>query len=130
TIYDNVLPIVNQNEIGFFVVDEDRENNPSRTSATATRLSILGHTYADPNDPIYDPDNPIFDPNNPIYDPDSDVYDPTAERPEYMPYDPDNPYNDPRRETWVVSKPISTNEVNLGPDWSNGIRGIRDQKLV
>lgn len=130
TIYDNVLPIVNQNEIGFYVIDEDREHNPSRTSVTATRLSILGHEYADPEDPIYDPDNPIFDPNNPIYDPDSDVYDPTAERPEYMPYDPDNPYNDPRRETWVVSKPISTNEVNLGPDWSNGIRGIRDQKLV
>lgn len=129
-VYDDRLSILSQNEIGFFVVDEDRENNPSRTSATATRLSILGHTYADPNDPIYDPENPIFDPENPIYDPDSDVYDPTIERPEYEPYDPDNPYNDPRRETWVVTKPIFTDEVDLGPDWSEGIRGIRDQKLV
>ncbi|HLU93531.1 MAG TPA: DUF5017 domain-containing protein [Membranihabitans sp.] len=130
TIFDDRLTILNQSEMGFYVVDEDRTHNPSRSSVTPTRLSILGNTYADPADPIFDPENPIFDPENPIYDPDSDVYDPTAMRPEYVPYDPQDPYNDPRRETWVVSKPITIDQVNMGPDWAQGIRGIRDQKLV
>lgn len=129
TIYDNQLTVLSQNEAGFYVIDEDKENNPSRTSATSSRLSIQGNTYADPDDPIFDPENPIFDPKNPIYDPTSDVYDSNAERPEYEPYDPDSPFNDPHRETWVVTKPIFTKEVDLGPDWSKAIRGIRDQKL-
>lgn len=129
TIYDDQLTILSQNEAGFYVIDEDKKNNPSRTSVTSTRLSILGNSYADPDDPIYDPENPIFDPDNPIYDPDSDVYDSNAKRPEYMPYDPEDPFNDPLRETWIVTKPIYTKEVDLGPDWSKAIRGIRDQKL-
>lgn len=129
TIFNDQLTIVNQNETGFQIVDEDPENNPSRTTITSSRLSILGNTYADPNDPIFNPDNPIFDANNPIYDSESDVYDPNAVRPEYSPYNPASPYNDPRRETWIVTKPIFTDKVDLGPDWAKGIRGIRDSKL-
>ncbi|WP_236973662.1 DUF5017 domain-containing protein [Membranihabitans maritimus] len=124
------LNFVNQNTAGFYAVDEDPINTPSRSTVTSTRLSILGNSYEDPEDPKYDPENPIYDPENPIYDPDSDVYDPSAELPEYEPYDPNNPNNDPMRETWVITKPIFTNEVDLGPDRAVGIRGIQDQKLV
>ena len=85
--------------------------------------------YKDPNDPIYDPDNPIFDPENPIYDPESHLYEPSAVRPPFVPYDPGSPYNDPQTETWANSKAISIGEVDLGPDWSQAIKGIANAKL-
>lgn len=129
-IYDKPINIVVQNQIGFNIVEQDKQKTPSRTTFTSTRLNILGNTYNDPADPIFNPDNPIFNPDNPIYDPNSDVYDSQAVLPTYVPYDPNNPYNDPKREIWVVTNPIHIDKIDLGPDWSIGIRGIRSPKLV
>lgn len=124
------LVVKDQAFAAFTVVDEDKANNPSRTTMSGTRLSLRGNAYEDPADPKYNPENPIYDPKNPIYDPKSDQYDPLAVRPEYKPYDPASPYNDPLRETWAVSSAITTNEVQLAPDRPIAIRGIRNPKLV
>jgi hypothetical protein len=126
---ESPVTITDQAHAGFRIVDQEPENAPSRSTITTSRVSLLGNIYKDPNDPIYDPENPIYDPENPIYDPESDLYDPTAVRPTYVPYDPDSPYNDPQTENWAVSKPIYTNEVDLGPDWSIPIKGIANSKL-
>lgn len=129
--YNNaVLPFINQTFAAFTIVDEDKANNPSRSTVTTSRLSILGNEFEDPNSDKYDPENPIYDPANPIYDPNHEFYDPDAVRPEFVPYDPNNPYNDPLRETWAVSAPIRTDKVDLGPDRPVGIRGIRNPKLT
>lgn len=127
---NSVLPFINQTFAAFTVVNEDPVNNPSRSTVSTTRLSLLGNTFENPADPKYDPENPIYDPENPIYDPDSEFYDPDAVRPEYKPYDPGNPYNDPLRETWAVSAPIRTDKIELGPDRPTGLRGIRSAKLT
>jgi hypothetical protein len=113
----------------FTVVDEDPENNPSRSSITTTRLTLQGNTFEDPASPKYNPENPIYDPANPIYDPKSEFYDPNAVRPEFKPYDTTNPYNDPQRETWAVSSAIEAKAIEMGPDLPIGIRGIRNPKL-
>src|SRR5690606_21133017 len=123
------LLLTDQVNAGFKTVAEDPENTPVRTSISATRITMIGNIYKDPADPMYDPENPIFDPENPIYDPESDLYDPDAVRPEFVPYDPASPYNDPLREHWVVSKGISLTQVDLGPDWSNPIKGISNSKM-
>lgn len=126
---DGVLTITDQPNAGFQIVDQEPENAPSRSTITTSRVSLLGNVYKDPNDPIYDPDNPIFDPENPIYDPESHLYEPSAMRPPFVPYDPGSPYNDPQTETWAISKAITIEEVDLGPDWSQAIKGIANAKL-
>ncbi|HYH55443.1 MAG TPA: DUF5017 domain-containing protein [Anseongella sp.] len=126
---DANLPITDQVRAGFRIVDQDSVNTPARSLITSTQVRLLGNIYKDPDDPVYDPNNPIYDPNNPIYDPDSELYDPTAVRPEFVPYDPESPYNDPLRENWAVSSPINIGEVDLGPDWSIPVRGIRNEAV-
>lgn len=123
------VTITDQANAGFRVVDQEPVNAPSRSTITTSRISLLGNVYKDPADPVYDPANPIYDPANPIYDPQSPQYDPNAVRPEFVPYDPNSPYNDPQTETWAVSKPIFTDQVNLGPDWARSIKGIANPKL-
>ena len=123
------LVITDQANTGFRIVDQEPVNAPSLSTITTSRVSLLGNIYKDPNDPIYDPENPIYDPENPIYDPESHLYDPNTTIPEFVPYDPDSPYNDPQTETWAVSKPIFVDEVDLGPDWSEAIKGIANSKL-
>lgn len=126
---DAAVTITDQAHAGFRIVDQEPVNAPSRSTITTTRVSLLGNIYKDPNDPIYDPENPIYDPENPIYDPTSHLYDPTKVRPEYVPYDYDSPYNDPETENWAVSKPISIDQVDLGPDWSRAIKGIANSAI-
>ncbi len=129
---DNTITLflADQARAGFRIVDENKENAPARSSITATRITLYGNVYKDPKDPIYDSANPIFDPLNPIYDPTSSTYSPTAVRPDFVPYDPASPYNDPLSEHWAVSKAISADNVDLGPDWSASIKGIRNPNLV
>jgi hypothetical protein len=42
--------------------------------------------------------------------------------PKYIPYDPASPYNDPLSEHWAVSKPINSDNVDLGLDKSTAIK--------
>ncbi len=114
----------------FQIVDEDKVNTPSRSVVTSSRLTLLGNTFNNPDDPKYDPANPIYDPANPIYDPKNPLYDPTAVRPTYVPYDPNSPYNDPLRETWAVSTPITLDKIDAGPDVALPVRGIRNTKIT
>jgi hypothetical protein len=117
--------IVNQTELAFQIVEQDKEEAPSRSAVSGTRITLLGNIYKDPNDLIYNPDNPIFDPENPIYDPGSPEYDPNAIRPEYVPYDENDPTNDPATEHWAISKAITVDKLDLGPDWAQPVKGIR-----
>lgn len=123
------LVITDQANAGFRIVDQEPVNAPSLSTITTSRVSLLGNIYKDPNDPIYDPENPIYDPENPIYDPESHLYDPNTTIPSFVPYDPASPYNDPQTETWAITKPIYSNEVDLGPDWSEPLKGIANSKL-
>jgi hypothetical protein len=116
------ITIADQVHTGFRIVDEYPAEAPARSQVTATRVTLYGPVYKDPNDPIFDPNNPIFDPENPIYNPDSAAYIPTAVLPEFVPYDPNSPYNDPGSENWAVSAPISLGPVELGNDWSVAVR--------
>ena len=120
----NGLPVTISDQVhtGFRIVDENPVNAPARSQVTATRVTLYGPVYKDPNDPIFNPDNPIFDPNNPIYNPDSTAYVPTAVLPKYVPYDPNSPYNDPLSENWAVSGPVSLDTVHLGRDWAVSVR--------
>jgi hypothetical protein len=115
----SALTIADQTYAGFRLVDENAENAPAQSVITSTRISLLGNVYKNPDDPIYDPENPI-------YDPESDEYDPSAVLPVY---DPNNPYNDPLSENWAVSKPIYTDEVDLGPDLSIAIKEYYTQVM-
>jgi hypothetical protein len=131
TLVNNVGPILlDQPYAAFRIVQEDSVNTPARSSLTSTRVTLLGNVYKDPKDPIFNPANPIYDPLNPIYDPTSPLYDRTAVRPTYVPYDPASQYNDPAREVWAVSQPAYTDKVNLGPDWSIPVRGIRNAQAL
>lgn len=49
--------------------------------------------------------------------------------PSHPEYVADSPYNDPHSEHWAVSKPINTAEVDLGPDWATGIKGISNPEV-
>jgi len=126
---DQNVSIIDQTSAGFRIVDQDPVNTPARSLVTATRVTLQGNIYKDPTDPIYDPENPIYDPENPIYDRESELYNPDAVLPIFVPYDPASPYNDPQRENWAVSAPIHLDIVNLGPDLSIPIRGIRSTLL-
>jgi hypothetical protein len=116
------ITVADQVHAGFRIVDQYPDDAPARSQVTATRVTLYGPVYKDPNDPIFDPNNPIFDPENPIYNPDSAAYVPTAVLPEFVPYDPNSPYNDPYSENWAVSAPISLGAVDLGKDWSVPVR--------
>ena len=116
------ITIADQIHAGFRIVDQYPDDAPARSQVTATRVTLYGPAYKDPNDPIFDPNNPIFDPENPIYNPDSAAYVPSAVLPEYVPYDPNSPYNDPLSENWAVSGPITLGTVNLGADWAVAVR--------
>lgn len=111
------ISISNQVHAGFRIVDQHPDSAKARSTITATRVTLYGPVYKDPNNPIYDPNNPIYDPNNPIYDPTSPQYVPNAQVPEFKPYIPNSPYNDPESENWAVSGPITVDKVNLGKDW-------------
>lgn len=124
------LTITDQAGAGFRIVDENKATAPARSSVTATRVTLYGNAYVDPANPLFNSANPIFDPLNPIYDPTSPLYQPTAVRPIYVPYDLSSPYNDPSSEHWAVSKPISAEKVDLGPDWSTSIKGISNPVMV
>lgn len=126
---DQNLIVTDQILAGFRIVDQDAENTPSRSLVTSTRVTLQGNIYKNPADPKYDAANPIYDPTNPIYDPASPSYVPGAVRPPFVAYDPASPYNDPTRENWAVSAPIYANKVNLGPDLSVPIKGIRNGLL-
>lgn len=129
--FNEVNPeLSDQTYAAFRIVDQDTVNTPSRSSATSTRLTLYGNVYQDPKDPKYDPKNPIYDPANPIYDPKSVLYKPGAVRPEFVPYNPNSPYNDPLRETWAVSAPLFTDKVDLGPDRSIAVQGIRSPQAT
>lgn len=123
------VTVTDQVNAGFRIVEAEPENAPARSTITATRVSLLGNVYKDPDDPMFDPENPIFDPKNPIYDPYSHLYDQAAVRPTFVPYDPASPWNDPELEHWAVSTAIRLDEVNLGPDWSRALKGIENAGL-
>lgn len=118
----NATPVViaDQNAIGFRIVDENKAKAPARSSVSPTRLTLYGNEYLYAGLPRYDPANPLLDPNNPIFDPNSPFYNPLAVV--QPPFDPNSPYNDPLSENWAVSKAITLNAVNLGPDWSTAIK--------
>lgn len=120
----NELLLTDQENAGFRTIDQYPEDAPSLTTIVPTRVTLLGNKYKDPTDSIYHPDYSIYDPENPIYDPQSPLYQPTARVPVFVPYDPASPYNDPMTETWVISKPIFEDKVDLGPDKAISIKGI------
>lgn len=131
SLFSGANPIIkDQVYAAFQVVDQDKQNTPSRSVVTSSRLTLLGNTYNNPADPKWDPTNPIYDPLNPIYDPKDPLYDPTAVRPTFVPYDSTNVYNDPLRETWAVSTPIVLDKLDVGPDLSIPVRGIRNPKIL
>lgn len=124
------LNLADQAGAGFRIVDENKDNAPARSSITATRITMYGNIYKDPKDPIYNSANPIYDSKNPIYDPLSTAYSPTAKLPVFVSYDAASSFNDPSSEHWAVSKAITTENVNLGPDWSTSIKGISNPAMV
>lgn len=124
------LELTDQTYAAFRIVDQDTANAPSRSLVTTSRVTLYGNVYKDPKDPKYDPENPIYDPKNPIYDPESDVYNAAAVRPEFVPYDPNSSFNDPTTETWAVSAPLFTDKVDLGPDHSIAVQGIRSPQAT
>jgi uncharacterized lipoprotein NlpE involved in copper resistance len=118
------LPITDQANAGFRIVDENPVNAPALSTITATRITLIGNKYKIATDSLFNPAYSLFNPLNPIYDPRSPSYIATAVRPTYVPFDPASPYNDPQSEHWAVSRAINTGTVNLGPDWSFPLRGI------
>ena len=126
---DAPLPIANQLDAGFRIVDENKTTAPARPIISQTRITLYGNQYLHAGLSIFDPLNPIYDPLNPIYNPQSPSYVPTAVIPKFVPFDPLSPYNDPTSEHWAISKAINLAQVNLGPDLSVPIKGLRDVTL-
>lgn len=131
-LLDNTLAltIADQAGTGFRIVDDLKDKAPALSSITATRLTLQGNTYLNASLPQFNPANPIFDPKNPIYDPQDPAYQPTAIFKPFVPFDPASPYNDPESEHWAVSKAISIDKVDLGPDWSTAIKGLTNPVLT
>ncbi len=123
------LLLTDQENAGFRTINQYPADAPSLTTITATRISLVGNKYKNPQDSIYNPAYSIYDPKNPIYDPKSPTYQPTARVPVYVPYDPNSPYNDPATETWVISKPVYEDKIDLGPDRAVSIKGINTDVL-
>jgi hypothetical protein len=130
-LLDNTLTltIADQASTGFRIVDDLKDKAPALSSVTATRLTLQGNTYLNAGLPQFDPKNPIFDPLNPIYNPKEPAYQPTAVYKPFVPFDPASPYNDPVSEHWAVSKGITIDKVDLGPDWSTAIKGLTSPVL-
>lgn len=118
------LTIADQAGAGFRIVDENAEHAPARSSVTSTRLTLYGNEYLYASLPQFDPNNPIFNPLNPIYNPNDPGYIASAKYVPFVPFDPNSPYNDPQSEHWAVSKPITVDKVDLGPDRSVPIKGV------
>ena len=132
-LLDNTLAlsIVNQARAGFIIVDENKDKAPALSSATSTRLTLQGNTYLHAGLPQFDPTNPIFDKNNPIYNPrEPAFYQPSAVYKPFVAFDPTSLFNDPASEHWAVSKAITIDKVDLGPDWSTAIRGITNPVMT
>ena len=123
------LTIADQASTGFRIVDDLSDKAPALSSVTATRLTLQGNTYLHAGLPQFDPTNPIFDPQNPIYNPREPGYQPSAVYKPFVPFDPASPYNDPASEHWAVSKAITIDKVDLGPDWSTAIKGLTSPVL-
>lgn len=123
------LTIADQASTGFRIVDDLKDKAPALSSVTATRLTLQGNTYLHAGLPQFDPNNPIFDPKNPIYNPQDPAYQPSAVYKPFVPFDPASPYNDPESEHWAVSKGITIDKVDLGPDWSTAIKGLTSPVL-
>ncbi|HEY0769911.1 MAG TPA: DUF5017 domain-containing protein, partial [Sphingobacteriaceae bacterium] len=117
------LNIADQASVGFRIIDENAVNAPARSSVSSTRLTMYGNEYLHAGLPQFDPNNPIFDKLNPIYNPNDPAYTGAKYVP-FVPFDPNSPYNDPLSEHWAVSKPITIDQVNLGPDRSTAIKGV------
>lgn len=130
-LLDGTIPltIVNQATAGFRIVDQNLENAPARSTITSTRLTLYGNEYLHAALPKFDPNNAMYDPANPIYNPRDPAYQPTTKFPTYVPFDPNSPYNDPASEHWAVSKAITIDKVDLGPDWATSIKGISNPEL-
>lgn len=130
-LLDNTLTltIADQASTGFRIVDDLKDKAPALSSVTATRLTLQGNTYLNASLPQFDPNNPIFDPKNPIYNPQDPAYQPSAVYKPFVPFDPASPYNDPVSEHWAVSKGITIDKVDLGPDWSTAIKGLTSPVL-
>ncbi len=123
------LTIADQAGTGFRIVDDLKDKAPALSSVTATRLTLQGNTYLNASLPQFNPANPIFDPKNPIYNPQDPAYQPTAVFKPFVPFDPASPNNDPENEHWAVSRAISIDKVDLGPDWSTAIKGLTNPVL-
>lgn len=124
------LTIADQALAGFRIVDDLKDKAPALSSVTATRLTLQGNTYLTAALPQFNPDNPIFDPKNPIYNPQDPAYQPSAVYKPFVAFDPASPYNDPVSEHWAVSRAITIDKVDLGPDWSTVIRGMTNPVLT
>lgn len=128
---DHAIPltIVDQATAGFRIVDENAQNAPARSSVTSTRLTMYGNEYLHAGLAKFDPSNPIYDPLNPQFDRNSPSYNPLLKLETFVPFDPNSPYNDPLSEHWAVSKPITIDKVDLGPDRSVVLKGINNPNL-
>lgn len=128
-VLNKELLLTDQENAGFRIINQYPKDAPSRSTLTSTRITLLGNQYKNPADSIFNPHYSLFNPANPIYNPQSPSYVPGAVVPVYVPYDPASPYNDPLTETWVISKPIYGDSVNLGPDWALSLKGINTDYL-
>lgn len=124
------LTIADQAGAGFRIIDENAENAPARSSVTSTRITLYGNEYLHADLPRFDPANPIYDSLNPQFDRESPSYNPLLKLETFVPFDPNSPYNDPQSEHWVVSKPITIDQIDLGPDRSIVLKGIRNPNLT
>jgi len=130
-LLDNTLAltIADQASSGFRIVDDLKDKAPALSSVTATRLTLQGNTYLNAGLPQFNPANPIFDPKNPIYNPQDPAYQPTAVYKPFVAFDPASPFNDPATEHWAITKGITIDKVDLGPDWSLAIKGLTNPVL-
>ncbi|MES3017269.1 MAG: DUF5017 domain-containing protein [Bacteroidota bacterium] len=121
------LPIVDQASAGFRIVDDNVANDAKAlSSVSATRVTLQGNNYLYAGLPQFNASDPVFDLKNPIYDPNSPLFSPTAvlNYKPFVPFNPASPFNDPATEHWAVSKAIMIDKVDLGPDWSTGLKGL------
>lgn len=128
-VLNKELLLTDQENAGFRLIDQYPKDAPSKSTVVTTRITLFGNLYKNPADSIFNPNYSIYNPSNPIYNPQSPLYVPGAVVPVYVPYDPASQYNDPLTETWVVSKPIYGDSVNLGPDWALSLKGINTDYL-
>ena len=123
------LTIADQANAGFQLVDDLKDKAPALSSVTASRLTLQGNTYLTSALPQFNPLNPIFDPKYGIYNPLDPLYSPTAKFKPFVAFDPASPLNDPVTEHWAITKGITIDKVNLGPDWSSAIKGLTNPVL-